>query len=325
MKRERGETVNEPALRFAAVDVGSNAVRLLLSRVFFEGEHAVFKKESLVRMPLRLGDDVFSTGAIGADKVRRLSHTFTGFSELIRAYGARDRLAYATSALREAANGEEVARKAGEASGLPLQIIDGQRETDLICLAGSDNWLNLDERYILMDVGGGSTELSIIANGRRVASRSFDIGTLRVLKGPKGEARWEELKSWVRPATRPHRPLVAIGSGGNINKLFRLARKKEGARLTFGELRRLYGYLEQFSYAERILRLGLSPDRADVIVPASEIYLRIMKWSRCEEMLVPLAGLADGMVQLLYHKYVDGNSDTLPPQVRELVSSVSGS
>ena len=294
--------LDEPALRFAAVDVGSNAVRLLLSRVFFEAEHAVFKKESLIRMPLRLGDDVFTSGEITSEKAARLAKTLSGFSELIAAYGARDRLAYATSALREAANGEEVARTVGLESGLPLEILDGQREADIICLAGADSWLNLDERYVLMDVGGGSPRSASSPTDHHVTSRSFDIGTLRVLKGRKAEDLWGELKSWVRSTTRSHRPLVAIGSGGNINKLFRLARKKEGTRLTFGELRRLHGYLEQFTYAERILRLGLSPDRADVIVPASQIYLRIMKWSRCEEMLVPLAGLADGMIQLLYQR-----------------------
>jgi len=315
---------DEPALRFAAVDVGSNAVRLLLSRVFFEAEHAVVKKESLIRMPLRLGDDVFTAGEITSDKAARLAKTLSGFSDLIAAYGARDRLAYATSALREAANGEEVARTVGLESGLPLEILDGQREADIICLAGADGWLNLDERYVLMDVGGGSTEISIVANGRRVASRSFDIGTLRVLKGRKAEEGWQMLKSWVRETTRGHRPLVAIGSGGNINKLFRLARKKEGARLTFGELRRLHGYLEQFTYAERILRLGLSPDRADVIVPACQIYLHIMKWSRCEEMLVPLAGLADGMIQLLYQKYIEAASDLRAQKIPASVPSAQG-
>lgn len=313
----------EPVLRFAAVDVGSNAVRLLLSRVFFEGGHPLFRKESLLRMPLRLGEDVFCSGSVRSEKASRLVRTLCGFSDLIGAYGALDHLAFATSALREAANGEEVARRVKDACGMVLEILDGRREADVICLARPEGWLHADERYLLVDVGGGSTEVSVIAHGRRVASQSFAIGTLRLLSGVQDDQSWQELKSWVRSVERVHGPLVALGSGGNINKLFRLARKKPGARLSFGELRRLHGFLEQFTYTERMHRLGLSPDRADVIVPACRIYLRVMKWARCREMIVPLAGLADGMIQMLYQKHLEaehGSAETPGVTVRRALS-----
>jgi exopolyphosphatase/guanosine-5'-triphosphate,3'-diphosphate pyrophosphatase len=297
--------MEEGVLRFAAVDVGSNAVRLLLSRVLYAHEHPVHKKESLVRMPLRLGEDVFTAGAISPAKEQSLIRTLQGFARLIEAYGARDYLACATSALREAANGIEVADAVHKASGIRLEILDGSREAEIICLAKPESWLNVDEQYLFVDVGGGSTEISAFAGGRRVASRSFEIGALRILKGRVAESHWRDMKLWLKAKTAEHRPLVAVGSGGNINKLFRLARKREGARLSYDELRRLHGYLEQFSYAERITRLGLGPDRADVIVPASEIYLSVMKWARCREMLVPLAGLSDGLIQILYAQFCD--------------------
>jgi exopolyphosphatase/guanosine-5'-triphosphate,3'-diphosphate pyrophosphatase len=291
-------------LKFAAIDVGTNAVRLLLSRVFPDGTQPRIKKESLVRIPLRLGEDVFSTKRVSREKQGSLLQTLQGFRQLMEAYGAIDYMACGTSAMREAENGADVVAAIRAAAGIDLEVIDGRREAEIICTSRPEGWPDKDRAYLFVDVGGGSTEVSILSRLRRVASASFDIGGVRLMQGGVPESRWADMKRWLRTETRAHRPLVAIGSGGNINKIFRLARKKEGASLSYKRLRNMYNYLRTFSLEQRIHELGLRPDRADVIIPASEIYLSVMKWSRCRKMLVPMAGLSDGLIYLLYQRYL---------------------
>jgi exopolyphosphatase/guanosine-5'-triphosphate,3'-diphosphate pyrophosphatase len=290
-------------LKFAAIDVGSNAVRLLLSRVITDDGRVVFKKESLVRIPLRLGEDVFTRRDISPEKRISLTSTLLGFRHLMAAYGAHDYLACATCAMREAENGTELVAEVRAASGVELEVIDGSREAELICLSRPEGWLQEDQAYLFIDVGGGSTEITLFANLRRVEANSFDVGGIRILKGGVPPGRWDQMRRWVREATGSYRPVTAIGSGGNINKIFRLARQKEGTAITYKRFRRIFNYLRGFTLEERIGTLGLKPDRADVIIPASEIYLSVMKWAKSKAMLVPMVGLSDGLVRVLYDRY----------------------
>jgi len=298
-------------MKFAAVDIGTNAVRLLLTRVFETEEKPLFKKESLVRIPIRLGEDVFSTGMISEEKEIDLTHTLVGFRNLIKAYGAIDYMACATSAVREATNGPEVVRKLRNKSGISLEIIDGRREAEIISFNQPFKFIEKDKSYLYVDVGGGSTELSLISNDKMIASRSFNIGGIRMLKNAVDKNNCKVLKTWLKQETKKYRPLIAIGSGGNINKLFRMARKKDGELVSYKKIKYLYEYLCTFTYQERIRSLHLRPDRADVIIPASEIYLSVMKWAGIKKMHVPQAGLPDGMVRILYNNYKNG---TIPAE-----------
>lgn len=303
-------------MKFAAIDIGTNAVRLLLTRVFEIDGKPLFKKESLVRIPIRLGEDVFATGVISEEKIDDLVHTMIGFRNLIKAYGALDYMACATSAVREADNGPDVVGILREKSGLTLEIIDGRREAEIISFHQPFKFIEKDKSYLFIDVGGGSTELSLIASDHTVASKSFKIGGIRMLQNVVNKEDWDSLKKWLKKETKSYQPLTAIGSGGNINKLFRMARKKDGELISYKKIKYLYDYLRTFTFQERISSLHLRPDRADVIVPASEIYLSVMKWAGIKRMYVPQAGLPDGMVRVLYCNYKDGSetSDYCHPQ-----------
>jgi exopolyphosphatase/guanosine-5'-triphosphate,3'-diphosphate pyrophosphatase len=290
-------------VKFAAIDVGTNAVRLLLARVIEEGEGPYFKKEALVRMPIRLGDDAFTLGRISEGKVEQLVESMRGFKHLMAAYPARAALAYATSAMREAENGEDVRGRVAETTGIEIEIIDGPREAEVIYANHIERRLIPSRNYLYVDVGGGSTELSMIADRAVVASGSFKVGTVRMLRDRVENGAWDKLKAWVKDVRGTYKSIDAIGSGGNINKLFKLARGKEGRPIAYGVLKDLSRWLAKYSYEERIVTLGLRPDRADVIVPASDIYLAIMKWARIKRMHVPQFGLSDGMVHLLYDNY----------------------
>lgn len=293
-------------MKFAAIDIGTNAVRLLLTRVFETNDKPIFKKESLVRIPIRLGEDVFSTGAISEKKLEDLTHTMIGFRNLIDAYGAINYMACATSAMREADNGPNIVKTLHKKSGISLEIIDGRREAEIISFHQPFKFIDKNKSYLYIDVGGGSTELSLISNDETIASKSVNIGGIRMLQNVVDKTEWDDLKSWLRENTKSFQPLTAIGSGGNINKLFRMARKKDGEQISYKKIKYLYEYLCTFSLEERISSLHLRPDRADVIIPASEIYLAVMKWAGIKKMHVPQAGLPDGMVRILYFNYRKG-------------------
>jgi exopolyphosphatase/guanosine-5'-triphosphate,3'-diphosphate pyrophosphatase len=293
-------------VRFAAIDIGTNAVRLLLARILDDDGKPFFRKEALVRIPLRLGEDVFTAGEISPDTTSRLVETISGFRHLIKAYPALDYMAVATSALREAQNGPDVARVVTARSGIEFVIIDGQKEAEIIYATHIEEKVNPAKNYLYVDVGGGSTEVSVIAKRKSVASKSFRVGAVRMLKGVVEEEAWREMKAWVRKKTAAYQPLAAIGTGGSINKVFSLSRIKEGAPITYKRIRKIYRELSSVSLMERIVKMGLRPDRADVIVPASEVYLSVMKWARADHMFVPRLGLPDGMVHLLYDRYQGG-------------------
>jgi exopolyphosphatase / guanosine-5'-triphosphate,3'-diphosphate pyrophosphatase len=289
-------------MKFAAIDVGSNASRLLLAQLVDDGQPPVFKKDSLIRFPLRLGDDSFLAHRITPEKAGQLVQVLTGYRQLLDAYQPLAFRACATSALREADNRTDIVEAVKRASGIDLEIVDGRTEAEIIYANHFERNLNADRSFLYVDVGGGSTQLTLFSRGGTFESRSFNIGAIRLLKGLVRDSTWKEMKRWLKETTRPAGSLVAIGSGGNINKVFVLAGKKLGKPLTYKKLKDLYQFISRFEVEERIRLLGLHPDRADVIVPATEIFLQVMKWARISQLYVPFIGLADGLIHLLYEK-----------------------
>ncbi len=290
-------------MKFAAIDIGSNAVRLLLARVIEESAEPLFKKEVLVRMPLRLGDDTFRGGVISEEKSQRLVETMVGFRHLIAAYPALDFAAYATSAMREAKNARDVVARVRKASDISIEVIEGAREAEVIYANHIETRLDRRKNYLYVDVGGGSTEVTLIARGRRVAGASFPVGAVRMLQGRPTQKAFDGLKTWVKRHRAEYGAMIAIGSGGNINTLYKLSRAKQGKPLSYAQMCDLHALVKSYSLEERIVTLGLRPDRADVIGPASDLYVSVMKWGKIAKIYVPEVGLADGIVHLLYEKH----------------------
>ncbi len=290
-------------MRFASIDIGSNAVRLLLCNVYDHEGEPVFKKAELVRMPIRLGEDVFRFGGISDEKKEKLAKTMTAFRLLIETFEAVSYRACATAAMREAENGDEVIAYVKKQSGIDIEIIDGKTEAQIIYSNHIEEHLDHNQNYLYIDVGGGSTELTLFVKNQVVASQSFNIGTIRLLHDQVAKETWNDFKDWVKEKTKTHLPLTAIGSGGNINKLFKMSDKKENKPLTFSKIQENYYFLKEFSVEQRITILGLNPDRADVIVPASKIFLTVMKTAGIDKIIVPQIGLSDGIVHLLYEQY----------------------
>jgi len=292
-------------LRYAAIDVGSNAVRLLIADISRQDGKYKYKKNTLIRVPLRLGDDAFLDQHISDKKAGDLIKTMASFKNLMDVYHVSEYLACATSAMREARNGQEIVKLIKQETDLTLEIIEGQREANIIYANHIEEDLDENKTYLYIDVGGGSTELSVFVKGVPEASRSFNIGTIRMLDNQDKEETWEEMKEWVKDNTKANKHLAAIGTGGNINKLFRMSDEKDGAPMSLQKLNSLYNKLISYSLKERINVLGLNPDRADVIIPASEIYLTLMKWAGIKQIYVPKVGMADGIIKLLIEEKLD--------------------
>ena len=288
---------------FAAIDIGSNGMRLLFCRVYEVSGKPHFSKEELIRMPIRLGEDVFLKGKISQQKEERLITSLRGFSELIKAYDVTASRAVATSAMRSASNSEEIIHRAKKETGINVEIIDGKLEAALVFSNHIEELLNPKFAYLYIDVGGGSTELTLYFNQKVIAAKSFDIGTVRMLLGKDTKEEWEEMKAWLKRSTVGIHPLNAIGSGGNINKIFKMANKKETKHLTYDKLKGQYEMLSSYTYEERMERFGLKPDRADVIVPAAKIFLTVMKTADIDKVYVPQIGLSDGIIHDLYDTY----------------------
>ncbi|MBC8374990.1 MAG: exopolyphosphatase [FCB group bacterium] len=290
--------------KYAAIDIGSNGVRLLLSKVMTTGAHCVFAKESLVRMPIRLGADVFRHQAISPQKEEQLVSTLIAFSHLIKAYEPRDYRACATSAMREARNGASIAARIKEESQLNLEVIDGGVEAEMIFASHIAETLHPDRAYLYIDVGGGSTELTFFARSERLISRSFPIGSVRLLNRQVSQSVWDDMQAWVLKYRPVDIQLSAIGSGGNMNKILRLSSSKFDKPVSFTELNEIDAMLNSYNIEERIRVLHLRPDRADVIIHASKIFKSIMQWGEIDEIFVPQFGLADGLVHHMHDEYV---------------------
>ena len=287
-------------MRYAAIDVGSNAVRLLIADISQseKGKYG-FKKNTLVRVPLRLGDDAFLDHKLSPKKIDDLIKTMIAFKNLMDVYHVTEYLACATSAMREAVNGEEVIKKIKKLANIDLEIIEGEREANIIYANHIEENLAANKSYLYIDVGGGSTELSVFINQKLFASKSFNIGTIRILDNQDKQETWDEMRDWIKTSTKGLKELAGIGTGGNINKLFRMSGEKEGMPLSFTKLNSLYNELNSYSLKERITVMKLNPDRADVIIPACEIYLTLMKWASVKHIYVPKVGMVDGIINLL--------------------------
>ncbi|MBY0542500.1 MAG: exopolyphosphatase [Sphingobacteriaceae bacterium] len=287
-------------MRYAAIDVGSNAVRLLIADISQseKGKYG-FKKNTLVRVPLRLGDDAFLDHKLSPKKIDDLIKTMIAFKNLMDVYHVTEYLACATSAMREAVNGEEVIKKIKKLANIDLEIIEGEREANIIYANHIEENLAPNKSYLYIDVGGGSTELSVFINQKLFASKSFNIGTIRILDNQDKQETWDEMRDWIKTSTKGLKELAGIGTGGNINKLFRMSGEKEGMPLSFTKLNSLYNELNSYSLKERITVMKLNQDRADVIIPACEIYLTLMKWASVKQIYVPKVGMVDGIINLL--------------------------
>ncbi len=290
-------------LVFAAIDIGSNAIRLIIMNVFEDNGIATFKKSSLVRVPIRLGEDAFVKGRISKEKEEALFKAMWAFKQLMEIHNPRDYLACATSAMRNAENGAEIVKAIKDKVGIEINIIDGQREAEIVYSNHIAENMSSDVAYLYIEVGGGSTELTLFANKERIISRSFPVGTVRILHGLVEDDTWKEMKDWLKAEIRPFAPVVGIGSGGNINFLLKTLRKKDGASINLKRLRELRDYFGGYTLEQRIRELGLKPDRADVVMPAMDIFISTMKWARVDKIIVPKIGVADGIIHLLYERF----------------------
>jgi len=289
--------------KYAAIDIGSNAVRLLITNVIEEkGKEPKFKKSSLVRVPIRLGQDSFTTGVISDDNIIKMKDTMNAFRLLMKSNDVIKYMACATSALREAKNGQELVDVIKTASDIEVEVIDGKKEAAIIASTDLKTFIDQNSNYLYVDVGGGSTELTVFSNGRIINSKSFKVGTVRLINKSVDELiNWDDIKEWIKSNTKSLDKVIMIGSGGNINKIHRLSGKTADKPLSYIFLNAQYHFFNAMSYTDRVTEIGLNPDRADVIIPALRIYLNSMKWAGAKKMYVPKIGLSDGMVKTLYY------------------------
>tara|TARA_S200000501_G_scaffold289705_1_gene274580 strand:+ start:426 stop:1319 length:894 start_codon:yes stop_codon:yes gene_type:complete len=286
--------------KFAAIDIGSNAIRILIANIIQTDHDVVFQKNSLIRSPVRLGEDSFTLGEISPKSLKRFVKTMKAFKLLMNIHGVSKYKAYATSALREANNSSHVINMVKKKAGIKVEIIDGIKEAEIISNNKISEFINTQKTFLFVDVGGGSTEFTFISEGIHVASKSFKIGTVRLINNLVDDRVWIGIENWIKKNSKKFQKITLMGSGGNINKLFKLSNIKEGKPLSKIKLSQLFKLLEELNYEERVLKFDLNPDRADVIVPAARIYLKALEWSGGQKIYVPRFGLSDGMIKYMY-------------------------
>jgi exopolyphosphatase/guanosine-5'-triphosphate,3'-diphosphate pyrophosphatase len=287
--------------KYAAIDIGSNAMRLLIMNIIEQkGKEVQFNKSALIRVPIRLGQDAFTVGEISEENIDRMIDAMKAFKLLMKVYKVEKYMACATSAMREAYNGKEVTEIIKKKADIKIDIIDGKKEAAIIASSDLHQFIKTNENYLYVDVGGGSTEFSLFSNGKMVVSKSFKNGTVRLLNNMVNEVVWQEIEKWIKTNTEGLDNIIMIGSGGNINKTFKLSGKMQDKPLTYKYLKNQFDYINGLTYEQRIAELGLNTDRADVIIPALTIYLSAMKWSNANHIYVPKIGLSDGIVKAMY-------------------------
>jgi exopolyphosphatase / guanosine-5'-triphosphate,3'-diphosphate pyrophosphatase len=288
-------------MKLAAVDIGSNAIRFQVSSVLDDGKQIIFKKMEYVRFPLRLGHDVFNTNTISPKSMEKFTKLMRVFKMLIELYEVDDYMACATSAMRESENGLDLIKRIEDEIGLTIMIIDGKQEAEYINQA-IISYLS-DATYLHIDVGGGSTELNVYVHGKKVNSQSFQIGSVRILEHHDSPIMWETMERWVKHNVKSkYGKVTAVGTGGNISKLFDLAQLKPNHLMSLKRVRAIKAMIEEHTIEERIYHLQMNPDRADVIVPASDIYIKVMEWAHARFIKVPEVGLKDGIMLHLFRK-----------------------
>jgi exopolyphosphatase/guanosine-5'-triphosphate,3'-diphosphate pyrophosphatase len=291
-------------MRFGAIDIGSNAARLLVKDIRQKDGAIIEQKISFIRVPIRLGEDVFETGFITEAKEESLLKTLKGFRYLLEAQGIEWFRACATSSIREAENGKSIVQRIERDSGIRLECISGQEEADIIFQNFRGTLFKKIEDALYIDVGGGSTELTLIREGKKIRSKSFQLGTIRSLKGGIPDGEWDAVQSFVEHIGTPKSPTIAVGTGGNINRYHRLSRVDRNDPVSLDVLRDWHQLIDACPLQSRMRTFGLKPDRADVIVPAGEIYIRVMEMTGCTEIIVPKVGLSDGMILGLWEAYL---------------------
>lgn len=289
--------------KYGAIDIGSNAIRLLITTIIEqEGKETKFKKTSLIRVPIRLGEDVFVDGKISKENYKRMKDSMKAFKLLMKSHNVVKYRACATSAMREAENGSEVVKKILKKTGINIEIIDGNDEAKIIASTNIKTYLTPDKVFLYVDVGGGSTELTIYANGKTVISKSFKLGTVRLINNMVEESMWEKVEDWIKENTKDYNHITLLGTGGNINSTYKFSGTKLGTPMSYQYLIDYYKTVSELSYDDRISQLNMNPDRADVIIPALKIYISAMKWSGAECVYVPKIGLSDGIIRSLYNE-----------------------
>ena len=290
--------------KLAAIDIGSNAIRILIANVVQEvGEHPVYMKSEMIRVPIRLGQDSFTVGEISKKNMKRVVKAMKAFRLIMKVNGVKHYMACATSALRESNNADELVALVKKKAKIKIEVIDGRKEAEIISNTTILNDLGQNLNYLYVDVGGGSTEFSVLQGGKRIVSKSFKTGTVRMINNMVNEKVWLEIEKWIQTHTAGIEKIALLGSGGNINKVFKLSNTKEGKPLTYIKINAFYEDLKKLTYEQRILKYNLNLDRADVILPALEIYLKALKWSGASKVFVPKIGLADGMIKMMYKKF----------------------
>jgi len=290
--------------KLAAIDIGSNAIRILIANVVQEvGDHPVYMKSEMIRVPIRLGQDSFTVGEISKKNMKRVVKAMKAFKLIMKVNGVKHYMACATSALRESNNADELVARVKKKSKIKIEVIDGRKEAEIISNTTILDSFGQNRNYLYVDVGGGSTEFSVLQDGKRIVSKSFKTGTVRMINNMVNEKVWFEIEKWIQTHTAGIEKLALLGSGGNINKIFKLSNTKEGKPLTYIKINTFYQDLKMLTYEQRILKYNLNLDRADVILPALEIYLKALKWSGATKVFVPKIGLADGMIKMMYKKF----------------------
>ncbi|RMZ59388.1 exopolyphosphatase [Chryseobacterium nematophagum] len=287
-------------MKIAAIDIGSNAARLLINEVKINNRKPEFIKLNLLRVPLRLGMDVFTLGKIGEEREKMVLDSMKIFSDLMKIYQVDHYRACATSAMRDASNGNAIIQKVKDASGITIEIISGDEEATLIYENHVAEGLDKEFAYLYIDVGGGSTELTFYENGKMIYEKSFNIGTIRLLNNLVSPANWQEMKEEIKKNIISKKPIIAIGSGGNINKIFSMSKTKDGKPMSLSYLKKTHKELNELTVDERMTKYNLREDRADVIAYALKVFNNVMSWSDINKIFVPKISVADGLIHNIY-------------------------
>ena len=284
----------------AAIDIGSNAARLLICEAIKKGKEVSFNKLNLLRIPVRLGFDVFEKGSIGTQKKKMLINTIKAFNNLMKVYEVEHYMACATSAMRDAENAKEVIKEIKSETSIEIEVITGELEAEIIYENHIAEFLDNNKSYLYIDVGGGSTEITLYHKGKIIIQSSFNIGTVRLLTNKVKDSTWDELKETLKELAKKYENIIGIGSGGNINKIYAITGAKPGKSMSYDDIKDIYKEMEPLSIQERMDKYTIKEDRAEVIVPALKIHNAICKWANINEMHVPKIGLADGLIHHLY-------------------------